>query len=49
MFKIAEKIGRAELDDLGRRMEARYRELKGEGRSRMGVVRSVKRMMGAST
>jgi hemerythrin superfamily protein len=49
MFKIAEKIGRAELDDLGRRMEARYRELKGEGRSRLGVVRSVKRMMGAST
>ena len=51
MFKIAEKLGRGELDDLGRRMEARYRELKGEGPrkgegSNEGLIASVTRMIG---
>ena len=42
MFKTAAKLGRAQLDELGRRMEARYRELK----RAKGVVASVTRMIG---
>ena len=34
MFKTARKIGEAELDDLGTRMEARFEEVAGKGRRR---------------
>jgi Hemerythrin HHE cation binding domain len=32
MFKLAQKLGRAELAELGRRMEARFQEVVGSGR-----------------
>ena len=34
MFKTARKIGEAELEDLGTRMEARFEEVAGKGRRR---------------
>ena len=34
MFKIAQKIGKDELQDLGSRMEARFQEVIGKGRRR---------------
>jgi hypothetical protein len=33
MFKLAQKLGRTELAELGERMEARAEELKGEDRA----------------